>query len=158
MSAFLKVRVRKGSILNLGRNIDRLIDRIGEATLTEAVRAAGRPMLASAKAKVKKRSGLLHRALKLKVTKKGRGRERSVYGIVGPDKNVTGTDAKGRLTRASKYAHILEFGNKNKSQKPQPYMRPAFDETKDESIRIFAETVKKALPKHADRINRANPL
>lgn len=153
---YLKQRGR--SIQNLGKSIDRLVDRVGDLTLAEAVRAAAKPMLAAAKTKVKKRSGLLHSALKIKVTKKGRGRDRRVYGIVGPDSNVAGTDNKGRVTKPIKYAHILEFGNKNKSQKAQPYMRPAFDETKEQAVAIFAATVKTALPKHADKINSKNPL
>ncbi len=145
------------SFLQFRQNLGRMVDRIGMEGTAKASKKAAAPMLAAAKAKVKVRSGLLQKSLTIKQVKLRKGK--SVITYVGPNKATEGVDSRGRKTKAVKYAHVIEFGRRDKRKgAAQPFMRPAFEETKEEAIRIYAAEIDGEIQKAAKKEGARNPI
>lgn len=109
----------------------------GKATRS-AMRRAWKVVHAAATAKVAVLTGRLKAGLKLRATKTKRGAGGSVFGVrvLAPYRDQLGIadSAKGY------YPFSLEFGRRTKSGARvgmRPFMRPAFDETKDRAYSTF---------------------
>ncbi len=103
----------------------RMAIRVEKAGNRRAVRKATTPMLKESKRLVPVRTGELKRSLVSRVQTEGRAIMAKIGGRKG--------------TRGGRYLHLVEFGSVYAS--PQPFLRPAFEATKDESKRIYQETV-----------------
>ncbi len=128
-----------------GSELDRAFQRAAAAVRNKiarrAVNAAAAPIVSAARSLVRRRSGLMAKAL---------GRRVKVYdentvAVIGPRTDVTG-QVNGKLYRPSKVAHLLEYGHvlakKGRGQvgtvPPYPFMRPAFDGSQDQALNVMA--------------------
>lgn len=73
---------------------------------------------------------------------------------VGPNASFVGE--RGR--KPVKYAHIIEFGSSGNAAghpgvKPQPFLTPAYYQTRDDVVRIFGRDIGQALEKRAAKLN-----
>lgn len=135
---------------NLLRQL-RNLDKVTEKNVTRRVlRRAAAPMRDQAREDAPKKSGDLARSIKTYVSaKKGEG--------------------TGKVESRLPYAHLVELGTKPHWQKrrlgrsrrrrrvlhpgaqPKPFMRPAFDQEKDNSVGIARRELKKEIEKEAKK-------
>lgn len=125
--------------------------------IQQAQRKAMRPMLRAAKAKLKANgsylTGELYRLLS--IIRDRTASKANPTMIVGPDKS------KGPGYRK---AHLVEFGTSphpigegmHPGQAAAPFMRPAFEETKDEMIDVFGKEIGPAVERRAAQLARRN--
>lgn len=142
--------------------IDRLLTDLGRTVERKIVRAAIRkgmkPMLAATKKAAPVDSGLLKKSLVIRSLKQKRGRpiavqigfknvaqivERSTYG------RGFGPRDPAKKKKRQFYPAVVEYGSK--TQSPHPYMRPAFDSTKDQSISTINKEVRLGIETWAAR-------
>jgi HK97 gp10 family phage protein len=137
--------------------------------LKGACRKAARPVAKAARAKLDENesvvTGALRRSIGVKVGVSKRG---VAYAVIGP-RRKTKRDKYGNVSltafgRAEKrrvekgqatddpayYAHLVEYGHGGPHPAPpKPFLRPAYDETRSEVRRIFAEAIGAGLAKAA---------
>lgn len=92
----------------------------------QALREAGRPMLADAKRFAPVKTGALRKSIKMRKNKK-KSRKEIAYKIFGD----------------IKYALAVEFGHDNVP--PKPYLRPAFDANKEKFFQILTDELERGL-------------
>lgn len=131
----------------IGKWFDRVPDEMFARAGQTGMRRALRPVLASAKSIVRKRSHALEKSLIIKV--KTYKKTLTVAGIVGPQSNLEFM-FKGKVVHPAYMAHLIEYGHILKTGKgrttkkgykafkspkqtigvvpPFPFMRPAFDQ------------------------------
>jgi len=121
---------------DLAEMASRLSDTAGGSAIIEAIlNAAAQPVLKAAQRNAPKRTGKLHEAIKVgKVQKRAGG-----YTIkIGSQK---GDDAY--------YASWVEFGHGGpRPAAPHPFMRPAYDTTKDQAYAIISARLEQEITKH----------
>jgi HK97 gp10 family phage protein len=121
-----------------------------KAVATKVIRRSAAPIRAEAKAKVPVRTGDLKRSIR-------------TYTSIGR------WSISGRVESRLPYAHLVELGTKAHYQKrklkhekrkravkhpgakPKPFLRPAFDSKKDESIAIARDTLRTEIYKVANK-------
>lgn len=150
-SSSFTAKPRWKSFQQLKYNLEELRVKIERQAKRELIRKAAAPMLKKARqnAPVDKviNGGDLRKSLVVKVSTT---RDKSaVVATIGPNRAARGLTHKGRESWPVKYAHLVEFGTAHMSA--QPYMRPTFDSTKDESLRIYKEGLKDAIERVAKR-------
>lgn len=118
----VKVKTAWKGLAQVRRAADTMTLRVQKASNRVAVGKATTPMLRTAKKLVPYRTGELKRSLTKRVK-------------TMPDGVVTGRIAPRRGTKGVKYAHIVELGSSKMA--PRPYMRPAFEQSKDESTAVY---------------------
>jgi len=115
-----------------------LPERIQQNVLVGAIRAGTKPILTEAKAKVPKRTGNLKKSLGV-IRVKTRDKTKVIFTI---------SPRKGGKNDGW-YAHMVEFGTSK--DRPQPFLRPAFELKADEtinSVRIYmAKRIDKEIAK-----------
>ena len=132
-------------------NLAELEAKIQRGAMRTAITKAGRVMLAAAKSKAPIRTGLLKRSLRQKVktnTKKG-----EVLTLIGPSRRIQGTDKNGNKVRPARYAHLVEFGYGRQS--PQPFIRPAYESSKDAALAKYRDELRPAIEQAAARIGKS---
>ena len=109
-----------------------------KAVSEEALTAAAQPVLASAQQFVPAKSGVLKRALKAGKVKARKG---GGYRI---DIGKTGKGEDGF------YAAFVEFGHggPHGPAAPHPFLRPAYDTTKDQAYAIIRARLEQEITKH----------
>jgi HK97 gp10 family phage protein len=128
------------------KHLQRILQQLPPALLRKLARTsvgkALTPMVSAAKTKAPRESGLLKKSLGKKIkTYAARNR---VVGIAGPRKETVG-EYKGKLRRPVRYAHLVEMRH-------QPFMRPAFDQTKGEMITIMKSELAEGVVREAAKI------
>ena len=121
----------------LQRKLQRLPYALQKKIVRPSLRAAARPMLATAKATCPEDEGKLKKALKLHAMK---SRRRDQFGIVVD----TGTREKLGIPadETSYYPMSVEFGHGGPHPAPaHPFLRPAFDTNKERAKRIIAREI-----------------
>src|SRR4051812_20572613 len=120
-----------GAVLKGDKQLERLLrglgDRVQRKVLRAAVSAGATPVVKTAKARARKRSGLLKKSLGKKVVTNKR--TQSATAIVGARKSVTGPNGE----RPARYLHLVEKGHIGPGGQyvpGQPFLEPAFDEAK----------------------------
>ena len=129
------------------------MSRQGSARVARpAVRAGARPMVKAARALVAKQTRTLFRSIGM-VAVTGRA---GPYVVIGPRtgmaREVVRPGFGAQTAVPTKYAHLVEYGTA-RGAVAQPFMRPAFDQTHQESMTIIqkrmwqeiAKLVKKGL-------------
>lgn len=141
-------------------NLNALAPKVKKRIMKPAMRKGASVVAKRAKTKVKKRSGLLKKAIKAKSTKNGNGR-------VFVDTKVVG-EYKGKKVWPAKYAHLVEFGTAfrakgtpSKSGKlltrdhaatpAKPFLRPALNEGKDDAFKAVTAEAQKQFGKLASQ-------
>lgn len=117
------------------RKLGNLPLNVQKGALRRGVNKALTPILKTAKAAARRRTGALKRSLKRKVKTYASG---TVVGLVGPDKNTVG-EYQGKIIRPHKYAHLVE--------KNYPFLRPAADGTREQQSKIMADEIRVELRK-----------
>jgi HK97 gp10 family phage protein len=116
------------------------------APINAALRKALRPMLAQAKANTKHKR--IRKALAVRRDPQARA-DRPTYTVGGNPKNPD-----------YRLLHLSEFGTKphkigdwmHPGAKAEPFLRPAFEEKKDETIKILGEEIGPAIEKQAAKV------
>ena len=129
-----------------------------------ALRAAARPILVSAKARVPVKTGKLRRSLRVRSIRRTRKRigvkvvsffvGEAFYG--GPVEFGHFAGRRTRISRRnqSKGRAASSFGETRIWVKPQPFLRPALDENRERSKGILRKTIHNNLNKVAKRLSR----
>ena len=115
-------------------NLNAIRTGVRKTVVKSAMRKGAAVVAKNARKKVKKRSGLLAKAIRAGATRDGNGR-------VSVNPKVIG-EYKGKRVRPSKYAHLVEFGTQE--AEAHPFLRPALEESKQEA---FAAVEKEAVRK-----------
>lgn len=123
----------------LKRQFSALSDKMQRSALRSSLREASKPMLQEAQARVPVRTGHLKRSLGIASS----GRKTNVQALIGPRKKF----------RAF-YAHIVELGSSK--MRARPFLRPAFDASKDKVIKAFAGALGEKIDQVAARARRVN--
>ena len=136
----MKVSVRVAGWAKVTSNIEELERRITRGVMREALTKSGRIMAAKAKANAPVKTGALKRSLKMKVkTSRKKGVVVARIGAAGPP---------------GRYLHLVEFGSSRIG--PNPFMRGAFESTKEDvSAKYHAELVT-AIPRIAAKIHKTS--
>lgn len=125
------------------KQLERRLDRIGNLAagkaIRKAMRKAWRPVLDTAKAIVPYETGALHDELKLKALR--RSRTRAGIEVATPERANLGIDSDD----PGYYPAILEYGSTRTGQIAYPYLRPAFDQNRQSSLRIFETELARAV-------------
>jgi HK97 gp10 family phage protein len=122
-------------IVELNKKLRELAgDKIAKKVLLSAIRKAAKPMVAAAKAFAPVDSGLLEESIKLKAIR----RTRTGFGVRISTSN-SDFDSQG----STFYGPMQEFGTAKMA--PNPYLRPAFDTTKDQSVQIVTADMQAAI-------------
>lgn len=106
--------------------------KVGKKLLTQAMRAAMKPMKAAVQADVPVVSGDMKRAVRIKALP----RSRTSFGV---SVQIGDKDFQGKTF----YAAMVEYGTSK--QAPQGNLRRAFDATQAQSIQIATDTLKQGL-------------
>ena len=126
-----------------------------------ATKAALGVLLVAAKARAPIDSGALRDSL-IVTTKRARG-QKGILARVGPDAKVAvqvtrvlpNGSLKDEVARPVKYAHLVELGHAPAGHVniggnivgKKPFIRPAFDATKEQIIKLFGERISKLIEK-----------
>lgn len=138
------------------RNLEQLARRIGRAAMRQAVGKASTPFTRRAKQLVPRRYGILKKSIGRRIrTYKARD---EVAVIIGPRRGFKQPDPAGGdgYVDPARYGHLVERGTSHSA--PQPFLRPAFEQGKAESLRIYRREIGAAIAKAAARMTRRRPL
>lgn len=152
MANSIYAKPRWKSFDQLGANLNELVAKVEREGMRSAVRKAATPMLQQARANAPVRTGTLRESLKVKVKTFKRGKDSTVMAIIGPDRKARSEAGD----RPVKYAHLVELGTVNAPA--HPFLRPAFDSTKEQSTQIYADNLKPAIQRIAARVNKRIPI
>ena len=135
--------------------------------LKPAIDKSGRMVARAMKASVsRKKTGLLKASIGIRTSPNWR--KGKVYAIIGPRRSFKSTGQKGGVTTVSKwrmgrikrrgleafaapsrYAHLIEFGHKKGkgkgAAKPMPFMRPAWQSTKNAAEQLAANELRRTV-------------
>ncbi len=89
----------------LDRKLRKLPEKVHKKVMRQSVRAASKPMVKTARAKVPRRTGQLRKSLGVKVKRYGG----TFVAILGPRSGFSG-EHEGRSVDPVKYAHLVELG------------------------------------------------
>ena len=131
--------------------LDKIIDKIEDfddvREMTSAMQDACNLVEGAAKDKAPKDTGALRRSIKSKVEVTGNTIEGIVFTPLEYAPYVeygTGLFAENGNGRKTPWVYMDDKGNYHytRGQHPQPYMRPALEENKDEIIQIISDSIK----------------
>jgi HK97 gp10 family phage protein len=129
------------------RKFKKLSSTVQRRVVRRPLTAALTPINKAAKREAPKDTKALSKSIgkRVKVYRGG------VFGAVGPrtDERYTVTDDRGRRRVPSRYAHLVEFGTRNRA--PNAFLRRAFDENKSRALRIQSEGIRKNIEKEATK-------
>jgi len=178
-SAYIKVHVEGGE--KLAKMFAHLKGEVRKNIAKKALKAAVKPVIAAAKARVPKRYGALRQSIG-SIEKKYPSNV--VVTVVGPRRGHKSKlrdklSAKGIKVEPANYAHLVEFGTKphnievtrarmnafgfisrvkhtikHSGAKPKPFMRPAWDANKGNMFNIMAKVIEDEVFKEAQRAFR----
>ena len=113
----------------------------------KAQKVAAKVCLSAMQRHVPKKTGRLELAIQIS-SKSGRSKYEKVCRI-GPKKFSRAQLKRHGLESGAYYAYWVEYGTKN--MKPHPYVRPAWDETKDEMLEIQQKMIGEYVEKEWNR-------
>lgn len=125
-----------------------LPQRVAAKAASKSVREGAKVIQKAAKAKVPVDTGNLKRSIAIKVLNKKRD-AMEVVAIIGPG---AGHFSKKKQTRTGDgfYGFFVECGTKK--MKAQPFMRPAYDESKIEAQQAIMDIIGEAIETEAQKL------
>lgn len=166
----MKVTAKVHGFRELKLNGAELADKIGRGAMRDAMTKACRLMTAAVKAKAPVgATGLLKKSIKQKV--KTNTRKQRVTAVIGPSKNTSGQvdrfgTGKIETVRPVRYAHLVEFGSAARGvygkdgvtmtpgNPPQPFMRPAYEATKQAAHHKYKTELGPGIQKAAAKLRK----
>lgn len=118
--------------------LDALPGKLGRQKVGEILRKAEKPLIAAAKAKAPKGNGDLIKSIG-GIAGRGGGRGEQRY--VGPRRGGANKGYAGHLVEYGTGPRKQKDGTNTGSMPAQPYMRPAYEETKDQIVQIISDEV-----------------
>ncbi len=154
-----------------GRELERKLAELADpkrmrSAARSALRKGAEPMVSTARALVPLDRGDLFRSIKQGAGKARRGGDPDrVTQLVGIDRNEQPPKEVARKQESAKgstyrdpgvagVGPIIEFGRPEQGVPPQPFLRPAFDARKEESVKIIGTELGKAIERQAKIIAR----
>lgn len=119
-------------------NLNRLGNKVRSDIAREALITALTPTVNAARAHAPVDTGTLKQSIGFRV--KPYKRRTKFFAVIGPRRGFRGPDGR----QPTQYAHIIENGRhtaKGKQVEIHPFMRPAWNETKDGALKIMANVV-----------------
>lgn len=107
-------------------NLNAIPEKMKKKIMKPAMKKGASVIAKRAKKKVKRRSGMLQRAIRYDATKEGDG-------IAYVSTKLEGT-YKGKRVKPRRYAHLVEKGTKRSAA--HPFMRPALNEGRAEAFNV----------------------
>ncbi len=152
------MNVKITGMRELNRTLERLPKELIRSSENAVLRAGAKPIEKAAKAKVTTDTGLLKKAIGIRVKK--------VNGVnsarIGPRTGFKGKslgkrkDKKGveteRFQDPNKYSHLVEFGTSHSAAKP--FIRPAIDTAQGQVVEAMGAGLEKHLDRTAARLRR----
>jgi HK97 gp10 family phage protein len=129
MGKFMDIEVK--GLQKLEKKLSKLPEKVAKKVVSKAVRAGAKPMLAQARANAPVKTGLTKKSIKIRTMKAKWAKPGYGVHIGVSDKWFSGE---------AFYAGMVEFGTVRMAA--QPFIRPAYDVTKDESVRITAKALR----------------
>lgn len=126
------------------RQLSFLRKRVATRIIKSAITSAASLALKAAKAKVPVRLGQLKRSLGKKA--KAYPKKGVFVVVIGPRSGFKIMD-KGKPVNPTQYAHLVELGTQH--SEPKPFMRPAFDETRDAMIALAQQKMREGILREA---------
>lgn len=120
-----------------------LPEKLERKVLRQAMRKAGRPILADAKANAPVKTGKMRASLKLRALKRKRGR----VGV----RIETGTRAELGIPAEERwyYPAIVELGDGTARHLPHSFMRSALAKNRENSVRILRDDISRGIEREA---------
>lgn len=134
------IRVSIDGLADIDDNMRKLLSHkktFMMAAAGEAIIAALTPMVDAAQRNAVRDTGTLKNSIGFRV--KPYKRRGNVFAVVGPRRGFKGPDGRD----PAKYGHLVEFGHTTKNGKVaiNPFMRPAWDETRGEMTATIARVI-----------------
>jgi len=130
--------IRLEGFKSLSRALDKLPDRLAAKVIRSATLSGAGIIRKEARNRVSVDDGVLKKSISSKIKEKT---TTSVTYSVGP-------------TNKAFYGTFLEFGTEN--IRPQPFLRPAFDEKKNEAAKKIEERIMKGIEREAEKLKRGS--
>lgn len=166
----MRVTAKVNGFREVELNIAELQQKLARGGMRGAITKAARLVTAKAKALAPVSTGLLKKSIRQKVitnTKKN-----NVTVVIGPSNNVVGqVDRLGNgvitTARPAKYGHLVEYGTAGRGSygregviiepgnPPQPFMRPAWEATRDAAAEKYKSELAPEIQKVAARIRKS---
>lgn len=161
-----KSELRRFSMTDAFKQVQKALEKLPavlqEKVVQGAARAAAKTISDEAKENVPVDSGLLKKSIAPVKAKKADTPKNTVRYYVVPRLNVkltksitmvsTGETAKIKVQLNPYYAHMIEFGT---SKMPaQPYLRPAYENSTEKSVKAFQEYALKRVDKEVEKLAR----
>lgn len=132
------------------KNLEKLGLTVGNRVVRRAANSAMGVMVKAAKAKCPKDTGTLKKSLGKKAkTYKNNG---ITWVAVGPRTGFETIGEDGKKNDPNKYAHLVEKGTYK--TKAQPFLRPAFDETKGKVLKDLEAKIKQGIQREAEKLKK----
>lgn len=171
-----EIRIDSSSLKGLLTLMEHINTKVKREGLKNALQTAGKIVVAAAMRRVSIKYRVLYDALDIREKVVLKNSEQYAYAVIGPRRRAG--RKIGKFERIpTKYAHFVEYGTaahpigagdvtnevlltrKDKNYKaegkmhpggrPKPYLRPAWDETKDKALNIIATILGETIDKGA---------
>jgi HK97 gp10 family phage protein len=136
--------------LDLEKALMDLKTTVAKGVTTRALKKAAQPVADAAERHVPVRTGALKESIEVS-TRLAR-REKRFSSRKAPDEVRVHVGASYKLGRRGRHSHLVEFGTVN--QAAEPYMRPAWEETKDQLLADLAQSMRVEFDKAVARAQR----
>lgn len=152
----MKIGFAIGGVREIATLLRRLPEPLRQKVIPTLMGRVGREVAVLARARAPVDTGALRRSITW-VVRKGRGKDRLAYVVVGPDSSYykSGKRIKEReagAARPKNYAHLVEYGTTTSCA--HPFLRPAFVSKGKDLPRIGAESIAAGVKKEVQRLRR----
>ncbi len=150
------------SFQDIQKKLSALPTVIQQRVVVGATRASAKVIADEAKQRVPVRSGLLKSTISIAKAKKKDTKDGHVKFYVIPKTKTTqkvnlisslGDITKLKFKRVAYYAHFVEFGTVK--MEAQPFLRPAFENSKTKSVQAFQNYARKRIPKEIKKLAKS---
>jgi len=144
----------------IAKALQGLASKVQKEIALETMQAAVQPMVVEARALSHGsiRSGALYRSIGFAIRQYKSG---VTLGVIGPRHGFRTTLPDGTTADPTKYAHLVEYGHAVKGDasawvKERPFMRPAFDSTSPQMIKIISKLLGQKIEDAAAKLAAKN--
>lgn len=139
---------------DLKKAFDQLPGKVGVKASSKAVREGAKVIQKAARAKVPVDTGNLKKSISVKILNQKRD-ALEVAALIGPGAGYFSKRGKnaGKRVNDGFYGFFVEYGTKD--TKPQPFMRPAFDENRVAAQQAILDIIGEAIESEAQKFYRS---